>query len=184
MILLLRNFTWRPVTAGQTSWAGNQSWSEWGTCLQSRSGLPYNWLDCYCLASVRMLKPLAFRFGHSFSNCMKWCHRPVFSFRNVYITWFVNFSAMKSKVMRESYGLNFQGGKLAVVPVLPIPHLYAIWAEKAMAWRIPGMGEPGGLPSVGSHRVGHDWSDLAAAACCLGRGLRRKSTWQRMGKRV
>ena len=30
--------------------------------------------------------------------------------------------------------------------------------------RIPGMGEPGGLPSVGSHRVGHDWSDLAAAS--------------------
>ena len=30
--------------------------------------------------------------------------------------------------------------------------------------RIPGMGEPGGLPSVESHRVGHDWSDLAAAA--------------------
>ena len=32
------------------------------------------------------------------------------------------------------------------------------------AWRIPGMGEPGGLPSMGSHRVGHDRSDLAAAA--------------------
>jgi len=32
------------------------------------------------------------------------------------------------------------------------------------AWRIPGMVEPGGLPSVGSHRVGHDSSDLAAAA--------------------
>ena len=32
------------------------------------------------------------------------------------------------------------------------------------AWRIAGMGEPGGLPSMGSHRVGHDWSDLAAAA--------------------
>ena len=31
------------------------------------------------------------------------------------------------------------------------------------AWRIPGMGEPGGLPSMG-HRVGHDRSDLAAAA--------------------
>ena len=30
------------------------------------------------------------------------------------------------------------------------------------AWRIPGMGEPGGLPSVGSHRVRHDLSDLAA----------------------
>ena len=33
-----------------------------------------------------------------------------------------------------------------------------------LAWRIPGLGEPGGLRSMGSHRVGHDWSDLAAAA--------------------
>ena len=33
-----------------------------------------------------------------------------------------------------------------------------------LAWRIPGTGESGGLPSMGSHRVGHDWSDLAAAA--------------------
>ena len=32
------------------------------------------------------------------------------------------------------------------------------------AWRIPGMEEPGGLPSMGLHRVGHDWSELAAAA--------------------
>ena len=36
--------------------------------------------------------------------------------------------------------------------------------SNVLAWRIPGMGEPGGLPSMGSHRVGHDWSDLAAAA--------------------
>ena len=33
-----------------------------------------------------------------------------------------------------------------------------------LAWRIPGTEEPGGLPSMGSHRVGHDRSDLAAAA--------------------
>ena len=37
--------------------------------------------------------------------------------------------------------------------------------SSVLAWRIPGMGEPGGLPSMGSHRVGHNWSDLAAAAC-------------------
>ena len=36
--------------------------------------------------------------------------------------------------------------------------------SSALAWRIPGTGEPGGLPSMGSHRVGHDWSDLAASA--------------------
>jgi len=33
-----------------------------------------------------------------------------------------------------------------------------------LVWRIPGTGEPGGLLSMGSHRVGHNWSDLAAAA--------------------
>ena len=33
-----------------------------------------------------------------------------------------------------------------------------------LAWRIPGKGEPDGLLSMGSHQVGHDWSDLAAAA--------------------
>ena len=35
--------------------------------------------------------------------------------------------------------------------------------SSVLAWRIPGTGEPDGLPSMGSHRVGHDWSDLAVA---------------------
>ena len=48
-------------------------------------------------------------------------------------------------------------------------HSYALEKEMAthsnvLALRIPGTGEPGGLPSMGSHRVGHDWSNLAAAA--------------------
>ena len=60
-------------------------------------------------------------------------------------------------------------------------HFRALEKEMAthssvLAWRIPGMGEPGGLPpsmagcplSVGSHRVRHDWSDLAAAAGTFG----------------
>ena len=34
--------------------------------------------------------------------------------------------------------------------------------RSVLAWRIPGTGEPGGLPSVELHRVWHDWSDLAA----------------------
>ena len=33
--------------------------------------------------------------------------------------------------------------------------------SSVLAWRIPGTGEPGGQPSMGSHRVGHNWSDLA-----------------------
>ena len=48
-------------------------------------------------------------------------------------------------------------------------HFHTLEKEMAthsgvLAWRIPGVGEPGGLPSMGLHRVGHDWSDLAAAA--------------------
>ena len=47
-------------------------------------------------------------------------------------------------------------------------HFHALEKEMAthssvLAWRIPGMGEPSGLLSMGSHKVGHNWSDLAAA---------------------
>ena len=41
--------------------------------------------------------------------------------------------------------------------------------SSVLTWRIPGTGEPGGLPSMGSHRVRHDWSDLAAAAAAVHR---------------
>ena len=52
-------------------------------------------------------------------------------------------------------------------------HFHALEKEMAtrssvLAWRIPVTGEPGGLPSMGSHRVRHDSSDLAAAAAAAG----------------
>ena len=49
--------------------------------------------------------------------------------------------------------------------------------SSVLAWRIPGTGEPDGLPSTGSHRVRHDGSDLAAAAAttyCEGLGMRKQ----------
>ena len=51
-------------------------------------------------------------------------------------------------------------------------HFHSLEKEMAphssvLAWRIPGMGEPSGLPSMGSHRVRHDWSNLAAAAAVI-----------------
>ena len=55
-------------------------------------------------------------------------------------------------------------------------HFHALEKEMAthssvLAWRIPGTGEPGGLPSMGLHRVGHDRSDLAAAAAAAAMGF-------------
>ena len=60
-------------------------------------------------------------------------------------------------------------------------HFHALEKEMAnhssvLAWKIPGTGEPGGLPSLGSHRVGHDWSDLAAARSILDAALSNSST--------
>ena len=55
--------------------------------------------------------------------------------------------------------------------------------SSVLAWRFPGTEEPGGLPSAGSHRVGHDWSDLAAAAKTLGRSSHSPSfcnSWEAM----
>ena len=51
-------------------------------------------------------------------------------------------------------------------------HFHALEKEMAthssvLAWRIPGTGKAGGLPSMGSHRVGHVWSNLAAACCAF-----------------
>ena len=50
--------------------------------------------------------------------------------------------------------------------------------SSVLAWRMPGTAEPGRLPSVGSHRVGHYWSDLAAAAAAAAfRDLILVTTW-------
>ena len=59
-------------------------------------------------------------------------------------------------------------------------HFHALEKEmvthsSVLAWRIPRKGEPSGLPSMGSHRVGHDWSDLAAAAAAANHSESQKS---------
>ena len=63
-------------------------------------------------------------------------------------------------------------------------HFHALEKEMAthssvLAWRIPGTGEPGGLPSMGSHRVGHDGSDLASVSL---QGNSRNKQPERMWK--
>ena len=53
--------------------------------------------------------------------------------------------------------------------------------SSVLAWRIPGTEEPSRLPSMGSHRVGHDWSDLAAAIAA-GYWECRATKWLNPGK--
>ena len=56
-----------------------------------------------------------------------------------------------------------------------MPFSHALEKEMAthssvLSWRISGMGKPGGLPSMGSHRVGHDWSDLVVVVVEISSG--------------
>ena len=66
-------------------------------------------------------------------------------------------------------------------------HFHALEKEMAthssvLAWRVPGTEEPGGLPSMGSHRVGYNWSDLAAADLLLNPSLRKVQDFKRIAK--
>ena len=68
-------------------------------------------------------------------------------------------------------------------------HFHALEKEMAnhssvLAWRIPGIGEPGGLLCMGSHRVGYDWSDLAAAAATHSSTLAWKIPWMEEAGRL
>ena len=61
-------------------------------------------------------------------------------------------------------------------------HVHALEMEMAtqssvLAWRIPGTVEPGGLPSIRSHEVGHNWSDTAAAAVAAATSMKEDSDW-------
>ena len=63
-------------------------------------------------------------------------------------------------------------------------HFHALEKEMSthssiLAWRIPGTAEPGGLPSMGWHKVKHDWSDLAAAAVDNGISAQIEDTFER-----
>ena len=82
---------------------------------------------------------------------------------------FLSLSLNFSKSIYQMTSLLF--GQFSKWPLFLLWFISFIYLEKEMAthssvlaWRIPGTGEPGGLPSMGSHRVRHDWSDLAAAA--------------------
>ena len=96
---------------------------------------------------------LAFRFGESNGTPLQYSclENPM----DGGVWWAAIHGVVKSQTRLRNFTFTF--------------HFYALEKEMAMkssvlAWRIPRTEEPGRLPSMGSHRVGHGWSDLAAAA--------------------
>ena len=76
-----------------------------------------------------------------------------------------------NKVLQRNHGSSVHLAKQSFYKVSSAGELEKEMASHSnvLASRIPGTGEPGRLASMGSHRVGHDWSDLAAAAAVLGK---------------
>ena len=87
---------------------------------------------------------------------------------------------------------NLENSGATSLSLFTFTHWRRKWQSSVLAWRIPGTGKPAGLPSMGLHRVGNDWSDLAAAAAAaaVATGLEKVSfhsnpkekQWQRMLK--
>ena len=82
----------------------------------------------------------------------------------------LQYSCLESPMDRGAWWAAVHGVAKSRAQLKRLPfHFHALEKEMAthssvLAWRIPGTVEPGGLLSMGSHRVGHSWSDLAAAA--------------------
>ena len=128
---------------------------KWEREIQSLSSVQnYKWFLVFC--------SLVIWTGVKWINCSiwrKWQPTPVFFPRKSY--------GQRSLVQATVHGVTKSWTRLSDFTLTF--HFHALEKEMAthssvLAWRIPGTGEPGGLPSMGSHRVEHDWSDLAVAA--------------------
>ena len=115
--------------------------------------------------SVRKLTLLYINPFLKLNNLQMWTFK-LFLLNILGLAWLSSVQLLRS-VMSDSL---WPHGLQHARPPCPSPTPGSHALEKAMAthstvlaWRIPGTWEPGGLLSMGSHRVGHDWSDLAAA---------------------
>ena len=113
--------------------------------------------------------------------CWAWSHRNGFDFTS-YVTqrrqWHPTAVLLpgKSHGWRSLVGYTIHGVAKSQTRLSDFTftfHFHALEKEmethtSVLSWRIPGTGEPDGLPSMGSHRVGHDWSDLAAYVTGVG----------------
>ena len=115
--------------------------------------------------------PVTVRAGTSVSNTiLTLYHLPALIFREGNGTP-LQYSCLKNPMDRGAWWAAVHGVTKSRTRLSDFTftfHFHALEKEMAThssvpAWRIPGTAEPGGLPSTGSHRVGHDWSDLAAA---------------------
>ena len=151
--LLLYTTGWSfPITCSPMSLRG-KPWHSNVDFLTDRIRIKLHWYCC----DQRMLHPVSYcqvvpRIGEGDGTPLQYSclENPM----NGGAWWAAVHGVAKSRTQLSDFTFTF--------------HFNALEKEMAthssvLAWRIPGTGEPGGLPSMGSYRVRHNWSDLAVA---------------------
>ena len=98
---------------------------------------------------------------------LQWTEECIYLFDLVFLFSSGKYQEVKLSDNKEVLLLIFKGNFIVFFIVAAPVYWRRKWQPTpvwSFALRILGTGEPGGLPSMGSHRVGYDWSDLAAAA--------------------
>ena len=147
----LTPWTWVWANSGNWWWTGRPACcGSWG-CKESDMTQQLNWTEIYKYTRGYVAKMIGEGNGTPLQySCLE---NPMGSGA----WWAAVHGVTKSRSQLSNFTFTF--------------NFHALEQEMAthssvFTWRIPGTGEPGGLPSMGLHRVGHDWSDLAAAAAC------------------
>ena len=156
-----------PWTAAcQASLSITNSWSP-PKPMSIESVMPSNHLILYCPlllpsiflnirvfsneSALRIRWPKYWSFSFNISPSSE--HPELISFRGDWLDLLAVQGTLKSLLQHHS----------SKASIIRCSAFFMATHSSVLAWRIPGTGEPGGLPSLGSHRVGQDWSDLAAA---------------------
>ena len=100
--------------------------------------------------------------------CIVWFFSPIFWMHHFTLSWLVVYAEKSASCLMEAplvYGVLFSFSfKILSLPLTRQFKKEMATHSSTFAWKIPWMGGPGRLQSMGSWRVRHDWSDLAAAA--------------------
>ena len=111
--------------------------NNWKGAIPWGKGSESGFSTCHTMAPTPVLLPGKSQGRRSLVGCSPWGHEESDTTEQLHFHFHFHFPALEKEMATHS---------------------------SVLVWRIPGTGKPGGLPSMGSHRVGHNWSDLAALA--------------------
>ena len=155
--------TGKPGVLQSKEW--KRVWRDWGTEQQRQLALASKAIQWFSAKTDTFtgLQYLSLTALLRFLKCYEqWFHNLICKYFGILFIWPWKYESdlIQLSILYNHYSLDLNPSRFCLDIVLGKE---MATHSSVLAWRIPGTAEPGGLPSMGSHRVGHDWSDLAAA---------------------